>query len=264
MRRVNLQIAGLVLLLTQLAIVRSQAQAILVRTLSDRHQSRLEEMPANTPGPTTLASTSPEESTTAPVSLWSPKPVALTSNDPEKFGLIDLAYLDAFTILIGDNPCSRLFGGPHATSALTELVRNLRPRYLDSKIAIRMSGPISTIQSNATGFAFRMFDKVELNLGGSFYRNRSATDGRYSISPIYAPNTRQTRVVVLLHELGHLVKNPDRSWVLVDDGDDPVLSLRNTEQVVATCRNEIDKLSSLTAAQELALTRTEPPVQDRD
>ena len=258
MRRITLQVAGLVLLLTQLTIIRSQAQAVLVRTLSDRDQSRLEEMPANTPGPTTLSSTSPEESLKSPIARWFPKPVALTSRDPQKFGLIDLAYLDAFTILIGDNPCSRFFGGPHATSALTELVKNLQPRYLDTKIAIRMSGPVSTIQSNATGFSFRMFEKVELNLAGSFFRNRSATDGRYSISPIYAPNTRQTRVVVLLHELGHLVRNPDRSWVLADDGKDPVLSLRNTEQIVATCRNDIDGLSSFTPTQQLALTETEP------
>lgn len=257
MRRANLQIAGLVLLLTQLTLIRSQAQSVLVRTLSDRDQSKLE--PEHTAGPTMLSSTSPEESPKSPTAArWFPRPLALTSNDPQKFGLVDLAYLDAFTILIGDNPCSRYFGGPHATSALTELVQQLEPRYLDSKIAIRMSGRITTVQSNATGFSFRLFEKAELNLSGSFFKNRG-TDRKFSISPVYAPNTRQTRVVVLLHELGHLVKTADRRWILADDGNDPALSLRNTEKIVSVCRNDIDRLSSLTPAQELALTL--PPLQ---
>ena len=258
MRRANLQIAGLVVLLTQLTLVRSQAQSVLVQTLSDRDQLRLEEKTEHTPGPTMLSSTSPEDSTKSPIARWFPRPLALTSTDPQKFGLVDLAYLDAFTILIGDNPCSRFFGGPHATSALTELVRQLQPRYMDSKIAIRMSGQITTVQSNATGFSFRLFEKAELNLVGSFFRTRYP-DRKFSISPVYAPNTRQTRVVVLLHELGHLVKTPDRRWVLADDGDNPGLSLRNTEQIVSVCRNDIDKLSSLTPAQELALTLPAQP-----
>lgn len=258
MRRANLQIAGLVLLLTQLTIIRSQAQAVLVRTLSDRDQSKLEETPEHTPVPNLLSSTSPEESPKTPIAArWFPRPLALTSSDPQKFGLVDLAYLDAFTILIGDNSCSRFFGGPHAASALTELVRQLQTRYLDSKIAIRMSGPITTVQSNATGFSFRLFEKAELNLAGSFFRNRGL-DRKLSISPLYAPNTRQTRVVVLLHELGHLVKTADRRWVLEDDGNDPGLSLRNTEKIVSVCRNDIDRLSSLTPAQELALTLPPP------
>ena len=254
MRRANLQIAGLVLLLTQLTVIRSQAQSVLVRTLSDRDQSKLEETPEHTPGPTMLSSTSPEESSKSPTAArWFPRPLALTSSEPQKFGLVDIAYLDAFTILIGDNACSRYFGGPHAASALTELVRQLQPRYLDSKIAIRMSGRITTVQSNATGFSFRLFEKAELNLSGSFFKARGS-DRKFSISPIYAPNTRQTRGVVLLHELGHLVTTADRRWVLADDGDNPGLSLRNTEKIVSVCRNEIDQLSRLTPAQELALT----------
>jgi hypothetical protein len=262
-RRTNLQIASLLLLLTQLTWIDSKAQAVLVRTLNDRDQPRLEEKPEPTPGPNVLSSTSPEESINSSAARWAPKPLALSSNDPQKFGLIDLAYLDAFTILIGDNSCSRFFGGPHATSALTELVRQLKPRNLDSKIAIRMSGQITTVQSNATGFAFRLFDKAELNLAGSFFRNRSATDKRFSISPIYAANTRETRVVVLLHELGHLVKTPDRRWVLADDGDNPVLSLKNTEQIISVCRKEIDSLSAFTPAQEFAMTKPKPTPEER-
>ena len=259
MRRTNLQIAGLVVLLTQLTIIKSQAQAVLIRTLSDSDQSKLEAKPENTAGPTMLPSTSPEESKPSTATNWYPKPLALTSADPRKFGLVDLAYLDAFTILIGDNPCSRLFGGPHATSALTELVRQLEPRYLDGKIAIRMSGNITTVQSNMTGFAFRLFEKAELNLAGSFFRERGISDKRFSISPIYAPNTRQTRVVVLLQELGHLVKTADKRWLLPDDGNNPTLSLRNTEQIVSVCRNDIDKLANLTAEQELSLAQPPSP-----
>jgi hypothetical protein len=117
-----------------------------------------------------------------------------------------------------------------------------------------MSGPITTVQSHQTGFSFRLFEKVEINLDGSFFRGQSTTERRGSVSPSYLPNTRETRVVVLLHELGHLVKTPDRRWVLADDGDDPVLSLQNTEQIISVCRPQIDSLARLTTQQELEMT----------
>lgn len=183
--------------------------------------------------------------------LQPPLPTALTSRDPRKFGVIDTAYLDAFTILNDDNPCSRFFGGRHATAALTELVRQLKPRYIDPHIAIRMSGEITTVQSQLTGFSFRLFKKAELNLGGTFFRD----NGLASITTTFRPSSRETRVVVLLHELGHLVKTPaEDRWVLPDDGSSSSLSFENTAQVVSVCRQQIESLSKLTPTQELEMT----------
>jgi len=176
-------------------------------------------------------------------------PSALKVTDPRKFGPIDIAYLDTFTILSNDNSCSRFFGGRYAVSALTELVLNLKPRFIDHNIAIRMSGDVTTFQSQATGFSFRMFKKVEVNLGGSFFRN----NGRGSVTTIFPGNSRETRVVVLLHELGHLVKNSSKQWVLPDDGDSNALSLANTDKVITVCRQEIDSLSKVSVAEELEM-----------
>ena len=55
----------------------------------------------------------------------------IASKDLRKLNDLDKAYLDAFTILRDDNACSRLYGGPGAVEALNELVRTLRPAYLE-------------------------------------------------------------------------------------------------------------------------------------
>jgi hypothetical protein len=67
----------------------------------------------------------------------------------------------------------------------------------------------------------------------------------------YQPNTRQTRLAVLLHELGHLVRGADKKWLLVDDGKDLGLSIRNTEHVVDVCREEIESVTRMTFADQL-------------
>ena len=66
--------------------------------------------------------------------------LAIVSKDDRKLNEIDKAYLDAFTILREDNPCSRLYGGGAAIEALNELFRVIRPTYIDRHIAVRMSG----------------------------------------------------------------------------------------------------------------------------
>jgi len=182
------------------------------------------------------------------VASWVPVPVALTSKDFRKLGLLDRAYLDAFTILNDENQCSQLFGGRFAIAALNELVLQLKPRYLEKNIAIRMSGRITTVQSNRTGFSFRLFEKAEINLASSFFRSNANS---FVVSN-FQPNTRETRVVVLLHELGHLVKSPENRWVLPDDGTDRSLSLENTRQVVSVCREQIESLSKQSTEQQLA------------
>jgi hypothetical protein len=172
------------------------------------------------------------------ISAFVPRLLSFSLKDPNKFGPIESAYLDAFAILRYDNPCSRLYGGPLAIAALNELVEHLKPTYLDKKIAIRMSGRTVNIQSHLTGFAFRAFEKAEVNLGGSFFRAGPAT-----VVAEFSPNSRETRVVVLLHELGHMVKNAENRWVLPDDGHSSSLSLQNSQLVVSACRDEIKALA---------------------
>jgi len=175
----------------------------------------------------------------------------LASKDERRLNELEKAYLDAYTILRDDNACSRLYGGPAAIEALNELVRVLRPAYIDRHIAVRMSGTTTMFRNAANGFSFRMFEKAEVNMQGSFYRSNSPSEHRIPTVANFQPNTRKTRVALLLHELGHLVRGADKKWVLSDDGNDTNLSTRNTEYVVDVCRDEIEYATRLTVAQQL-------------
>lgn len=192
-------------------------------------------------------------------SPFTPKPVALSSQNPLQFGLLDHAYLDVFTILNYDNPCSRFYGGRLAITALNEFVRRLKPTYMDRRYAVRMSGPITTFQSHMTGFTFRQFDKAELNLGGAFFKGRSSSERSTKIVSDFQPNTRETRIVVLLHELGHLVKDDENKWILSDDGGDAALSVQNSQRVLSVCRKEIAAVTKLSHAEEFEMSKLDPP-----
>lgn len=231
------EITCLVVLLIQLSILTTKAQTINPSSLD-----RLLAVANHEEVPTISASgsTNFEERFSEFI-----RPLEFAGKTPESFGLVERAYLDVFTILRYDNSCSRFFGGPLAITALNELVQQLKPRYFDRRVAIRMSGRVTTVQSNATGFSFRMFEKAEVNLGGSFYKANNTT----RVVSEFSPNTRETRAVVLLHELGHMVKNSENKWVLPDDGMSADLSLRNSVQVVTACRNEIKSLSKMTEVQ---------------
>ncbi len=177
--------------------------------------------------------------------------MAIVAKDERKLNDLDKAYLDAFTILREDNSCSRLYGGTGAIEALNELMRVLRPAYLERHIAVRMSGQTTIYRNAVSGFTFRMFEKAELNMMGSFYRGNTPTERRIALVADFQPNTRRTRVALLLHELGHLVRNADKKWVLLDDGHDLELSVRNTVRVVDACRDQIESVTRMTVAQQL-------------
>jgi hypothetical protein len=245
----GLQFTWLILILTQFGSINSSAQNSLIKTALETPNHVKDDI-------TATSSTSVAEERASAPPLIAPVPKALTTRDPGKLSLIDRAYLDAFTILNEDSSCSRFFGGRNAIAALNEMVERLKPRYFDHDIAIRMTGQTSTVQSHATGFTFRLFERMELNLAGSFFRAPSPSERHYTITPLYRPNSRETRVVVFLHELGHLVRGADNKWVLTDDGDDPSLSLDNTERIISACREQITSLAGLTAAQELQMATT--------
>ena len=243
----GLQFTWLILILTQFGSINSSAQNSLIKTAL--------ETPNHVKDDITSTSTS-VSAERASVPLIAPMPKALTTRDPEKLSLVDRAYLDVFTILNEDSSCSRFFGGRNAIAALNEMVVLLKPRYFDRDIAIRMTGQTTLVQSHATGFTFRLFERMELNMAGSFFRAPSASERHYTITPIYPANSRETRMVVFLHELGHLVRGADNKWLLTDDGDDSSQSLDNTERIISACREQITSLSGLTAAQELQMATT--------
>jgi hypothetical protein len=192
-----------------------------------------------------------------PPKAETPKPLSLPI--AAKLTLLDKAYLDAFSILREDNACSRFYGGPPAIEVLNRLTRQLKPGYFDRSIGLRMWGKTTLVYSYRSGLSYRLFEKADLNLNGSFYRS-SVFPNDAAVPDIgqFLPNTREARVAILLHEIGHMIQTPDNHWVLPDDGNDPDLSQQNTLRVIAVCRDQITGLSRIGFAQELSRTQTPP------
>jgi hypothetical protein len=59
----------------------------------------------------------------------------------------------------------------------------------------------------------------------------------------FQPNTREARALILLHELGHLLKGASGGWLLADDGNDVRASERNTALVEKKCGTQIRSLA---------------------
>jgi len=179
-----------------------------------------------------------------------PEPLALPP--AKKLNPLQKAYLDSYCILRQSNSCSDLFGGPVAIKALNGLVKLIKPTYLDKGIVIKMGGPATMVKDDRSGFSYRLFEKAEVNVLGSFYQGNNLPNR--PIMPLvgrFEPNTREARVTVLLHELGHLVFKNDGTWVLPDDGYDPSVSQANTDRIVAVCGEQIRNLHKLTFEQQL-------------
>jgi hypothetical protein len=58
----------------------------------------------------------------------------------------------------------------------------------------------------------------------------------------FPPGSRQARVLILLHELGHLIQGEDGDWLLPDDGFNGTVSNANTLRVQQQCRAQLDAL----------------------
>lgn len=153
------------------------------------------------------------------------------------------AYYDTLSILNGSNECSEFFGGPSKSVVVfDDLMARVNKEMFPSSIGIQMSGPITNVSSMTTKTKYRLFDKVSINYNGPFYRHRTS-DSQPSINGVgtFPPNTREVRVLMLLHELGHVVE-ADGKWLLPDDGRDVELSRSNTRKVEDVCGGQIRSL----------------------
>ena len=151
-----------------------------------------------------------------------------------------IAYQDVVRILKAKNDCSDFFGGPDAVRAFNELAAEMRKRYSDDECAIRMYGPQTTVQNGDSSVHYRLFEQAEINGRGSFFHvnllgqsPKTPSVGRFS------PNTREARMLMLLHELGHLIEVAPGQWLLPNDGNDPSQSQDNTWTVVKHCDESI-------------------------
>jgi hypothetical protein len=196
--------------------------------------------------------------TISQTSMKVPVPKALPLPDAQKLTLIDKAYLDAFSILRADNSCSRFYGGAAAIEALNALTHQLKPSHFDREISLRMNGTVAYVHNHATGLSYRLFEKAELNTNGPFYRSSFfPVDATVPRVGEFSANTREARVTILLHELGHMIQTGKDQWLLPNDGADPSLSKANTQHVIEICRAQINDLEHVTFEQTLATIRAE-------
>jgi hypothetical protein len=186
--------------------------------------------------------------------LSSPEPLALPA--VTKLSKLQQAYLDSYNILSHDNACTKFFGGPGVIFALNALTTQARTTYDDRNITVAMHGEITNYR-DASGFSYRLFQRAEINMLGAFYQD-SRMSNRGTISSIgqFLPNTREARVAVLLHEVGHLVRGPNDRWLLPDDGNNPGISHDNTQRVIAVCGEQIRSLQNITFEAELAALKS--------
>jgi hypothetical protein len=157
-------------------------------------------------------------------------------------GLADAAsYSDAFRVLSQESSCSRFFGGPRlALTILNGFAPQLRGRPLgQGGVGIRMSGGYDIYRDGATGVTYRLFKEAFINSDGPFLmRVVRPQSARLRVGRFEA-ETRQAKVLLLLHEMGHLVGTPGGGWLLPDDGGDAEQSERNTRTVESQCLKQL-------------------------
>ena len=150
-------------------------------------------------------------------------------------------YLDLYTILADDNQCSRFFLGSGAIEVLNQLSKRLVKKPLNvGTIGLQMNGEYGNFENARTGFSYRMFERAILNTDGPFFRSTCF----YSQSCMrnvgrFGAATREGRILMMLHEMAHLIKNGKNGWLIPDDGNDSNLSMLNTQTVEKHCRDVI-------------------------
>lgn len=167
----------------------------------------------------------------------SPRPTPL-DYEAERLA-VGNTYVDVFRTLQDDNSCSRFFGGPRvAVSVFNEFARRLRRKSLNvNNVGLIMSGSYTWYQDMESGASYRLFDEATINNNGPFVAVPSPSGTRFQIGRFPAA-TRPARALMLLHELGHLIRGPE-GWLLQPDGGDAALSDRNTRTVESRCIEQL-------------------------
>jgi hypothetical protein len=177
------------------------------------------------------------EARDAPPPDASPQPTPLDA-DAERLEVGD-AYEDVFHALKDDNACSRFFGGPRvAVTVFNEFARRLRRRTLGvNSVGLMMSGSYTSHHDGKSGARYRLFDRAAINSNGPFVVIPPPSGTRFQVGRFPAA-TRPAKALMLLHELGHLIRGPD-GWLLPNDGGDASLSDRNTRTVESRCIEQL-------------------------
>lgn len=153
---------------------------------------------------------------------------------------LERAYVDVYRILAVDTQCGKFFGAG-SRDVLDQFIVTLRDRTLyDPSIAMRLSGSFTRSVIPKEGTEYRLFERAEINRHGAFYRSRTVfTDGFVPGVGSFHSDTREARVLILLHELAHLIKGANGAWLIPDDGKNEQLSRINNKTVESQCGEQI-------------------------
>jgi len=155
------------------------------------------------------------------------------------------AYADAFSILSKDATCARFFGGlTPALEALNGIASRMTKGYFPETVGMRMSGDYVIFANAVTKKTYRVFNEMSVNWNGPFYRHRSAFSQSEGMKiGRFHPNTREARALMLLHEVGHLIRGHDGQWLLPNDGHNRAQSEVNNRTIGKHCWPELRELS---------------------
>ena len=103
-----------------------------------------------------------------------------------------------------------------------------------------MSGASTVTRNAKTGLTYRTFAKAEINQKGAFFKTKLFPE-EPTVPAIgsFRSATNEARVLMLLHELGHMILGGDGRWLLRDDGGNDQESASNTDIVEKVCGREI-------------------------
>jgi hypothetical protein len=179
------------------------------------------------------------------IALPTPHPSPLTLKG--KNTLYRAAYTDTYHILSTRSACSDFFGGgAFAIEVFNDLAAQLKTDHMNTtSVGMMMTGNQQSVVKTSTGQTYRLFARALLNSNGPFFRDKNSTVDRANVPRVgsFAPNTRAARVLILLHELAHLIRRPDGNWLIPNDGNSIEQSERNTALVESVCGTEIKALA---------------------
>lgn len=163
---------------------------------------------------------------------------------PKKDWDITQTYADVFTILSTKNSCSNFYGGSRAAiTVLNDLVADVKPGPLVREVSFQMAGKPRFVKNTTAGVFYRLFDKAMVNTNGAFYQRRlNLTRNFPAHVGSFVPGSRHARVLILLHELAHLIEGKNGTWLIPDDGFDVEQSTANTLRIQEVCRAELKTL----------------------
>ena len=166
-----------------------------------------------------------------------PRPNTTVSFPDPHTAQIDFASQIARNVLSGNNSCSQFFqGSTGAIAALGALTSVLEARLFINRpgLGISMRFNLPYTLASAGGTTYRVPSSALVNTQGIFFF------GITFLGPFSSDSTAG-QVLQVLHEVAHLIRQPNGNWLIFNDGmpGGTSISKANTAVVAAHCSDAI-------------------------